>query len=656
MATTTRRANRYPVLADNPDVPRDIGNLAADLDDAPGYNAGLIAARPGSGRFIGDIYWATDDLAMGANGSPYVWQSSGWRLMSHANDPAAGTAGARTLGAGAAQAAAGNDSRLSDARIPTAHAASHRAGGSDALSSLALNGIQVRDVGEANNIRAARVLTAADFTALGLSAPFGLWNLGDLTDASGNTRTLVNKGSVTFGPGVRGAATEAAIFAGVTTQSLYNLDTGAGDALRLKSGSFGCWFRTAKRGTAMALVSKWGAAAANQLYILTIQGNVVTANVGDGTTTTPTAVGTTDVADERWHFAVATFDNNKLRVYVDGALESYVSFNGPIISAAADFNIGSNNANAGTAASLPFFGRIDEAFATGDVLSEEQVRNLYCARITHSLAVTPVRANVNVKRRRRGGVLQTTDFPSTPLRLYNFTAGALTDAGSNATAVAPGGGGTITDVNGADGLLGGGKYFAGAHTGLLSTDTGLPAGTTARSYGLWIKTAAVGAGIMMWGTVNTADAGLGQNANGTLISYSAADTMSGFTNCSDGFWHHVVIVEDNAAVDGLKRKMYIDGRLNATSTVLNAITLAGAGTFKIGARASIYGGHLDSVFVIGAVLTPEQVRALYNVGSQALASSPRSEGENIEAIEAASILATFDVLEGCDIIDLQVAA
>src|SRR3954468_7526284 len=116
---------------------------------------------------------------------------------------------------------------------------------------------QVLEVGQVGQIRAGRVLTPADFTNMGLSAPLGLWNLGNLNDSSGNARNLSNKGSVTFDTGITGAASEAAVFTGSTAQALYIADTGAADPFRIRTGSWGCWFRTAKRGTQQALVSKW---------------------------------------------------------------------------------------------------------------------------------------------------------------------------------------------------------------------------------------------------------------------------------------------------------------------------------------------------------------------------------------------------------------
>jgi len=137
---------------------------------------------------------------------------------------------------------------------------------------------QVRDIGESNQIRAGRVLTAADFTNIGLAAPAGLWNLSNVNDSSGNARTLTNKGTVPFGPGIAGAATEAAIFAGSTAQALYIADTGAADPFRIKTGSWGAWFRTAKRGTNQFVLTKTGGTTATANFEMGINtGNVPSA-------------------------------------------------------------------------------------------------------------------------------------------------------------------------------------------------------------------------------------------------------------------------------------------------------------------------------------------------------------------------------------------
>ena len=103
-----------------------------------------------------------------------------------------------------------------------------------------LAAVPVLDVGMSGQIRAGRQLAIADFTNMGLSAPIGLWNLSDLTDASGHGRALLNKGGVTFASGINGAANTAAQFQGNVNQALYISDTGAADPFRITVGSWGC--------------------------------------------------------------------------------------------------------------------------------------------------------------------------------------------------------------------------------------------------------------------------------------------------------------------------------------------------------------------------------------------------------------------------------
>ena len=93
----------------------------------------------------------------------------------------------------------------------------------------------VLDVGTLGQIRAGRQLTAVDFTGMGLSAPIGLYNLSDLSDASGNGRALLNKGAVPFGVGINGLVSTCAQYAGSSSQTLYISDTGAADPFRIKN-------------------------------------------------------------------------------------------------------------------------------------------------------------------------------------------------------------------------------------------------------------------------------------------------------------------------------------------------------------------------------------------------------------------------------------
>jgi Concanavalin A-like lectin/glucanases superfamily len=599
--STSRLALPYPTPTDSVDVPRDVQALANNLDPkASIFAQGTAAARPAAG-IAGRFYYATDTGVLSYD-SGTDWIASG-------------------------------------------------AGGGE---SSVLTQAAVLDVGMANQVRAGHQLAVADFTALGLSAPLGLWNLSDVNDSSGSGRNLTNKGGVPFGVGINGLAATAAVFAGSTGQALYIADTGAADPFRIRTGSWGCWLRTAKRGTTQVALSKWGGTVATSLFnVFVSSANVVAAQVGDGTTTYAGA-GVSDVADDRWHFALVTHDGTALRLYVDGMLEASVSA-AVIVNGAAPINVGGQAADASTANGAPFYGRVDEAFVTADVLSEDQVRALYCVKLAHGYAGTPMRVSLNVRRRRRGGALAVADFPTQPLRLHNFTGGSLGDEGSGGVALVNNGG--ALSVAAADGALGGAFSFAGAQS-LSATDAGLPAGTAARSYGCWFKTTLIaGVGLYGWGTFPTADARQSITSSGAIACYSGADAVAGPFVC-DGQWHFSVVTEDNAAGDGVRRKLYVDGRLVGASTVLTSLTLAGANRLRIGANptgADPFTGQIDGAFVCGYALTFEQVAALYAKGSQALALSPKNAGDHVEAIDATNVLATFDMLDSTAQVDLGVA-
>jgi hypothetical protein len=517
-------------------------------------------------------------------------------------------------------------------------------------------------VGIPNQIRAGRQLTAADFANIGLNAPAGLWNLSDLTDSSGSGRNLSNKGGVLFDTGINGLANTAAKFSGLATQALYISDSGAADPFRLRTGTIGCWFRTAKRGSYNMLVDKYGTTNQQDYSLMVTTTNVAQFSASpDGASNTIVCPGVSDVADDRWHFAVATFDGTCARLYVDGVLEgTLITPNISMMPGASPLNIGARGADASTNAAFQNWGRIDEAFVTQDVLTEDQVRNLYCAKISHTLGALPTRISLRIRRRRRGSAFVVADFSTQPLRLHNFSAGSLGDEGSNGQALTNNGGSVA--IAGADGTaLNSMLFYGGTPVTLSSTDAGLPSGTNPRSWGCWFKTQNAGAAsLLACGTTNQALIHIA--AGGSISSLSGADQITG-PNVADGEWHFVVAVEYNAVGgptdDGIKRKLYLDGKLVGISTVLNALTLAGANRFRIGSQSdgvtTPFTGDIDGVFVCGYALTSGEVRALYAKGSQVLAPSPKNSGDHVEAMSTTDILAMFDTLDSQHQIDLSVA-
>jgi hypothetical protein len=511
----------------------------------------------------------------------------------------------------------------------------------------------VLDIGLVGHIRAGRQLTAADFTNLGLSVPIGLWNLSDATDASGNGRSLLNKGGITFAAGLDGVASSAARFLGNASQGLYISDTGTNDPFRIKTGSWGCWFRTSRRGTDQRTMAKWSVAGTGAfLSWISAANNFGSTATSDGTTAY-NSVGVTDVADDRWHFGVTTYDGSLLRVYVDGTLEQAVSVGGPLFSSSGPFNIGSQLVDASQAAGVPMFGRIDEAFITADVLTDDQIRNLYCVKIPHTLGTIPTRSSLRVRRLRRAPALVAADFPTLPRRLHNFSAGSLGDEGANNVLLTNNG--SAVPVGGVDGVGLNAFHFAGGQS-LSGTDAGLPQGLAARSYGFWMKTLSQAAiATMGWGTVGNVGCYL---SAGVLYCVSGSDQITG-PFLADGVWHSIVVTEDDASIDTVKRKLYVDGRLVGASTGLQGIVLLGANRFRIGSwsdGATNFIGQLDAVFVCDYILSTEDVLRQYAKGTQPLLPSPKNVGDHVESCTATDIFATFDTLDTTFQIDLAVAA
>ena len=521
----------------------------------------------------------------------------------------------------------------------------------------------ILDIGMPNQIRAGRVLTLTDFTNIGLSAPEALWNFSNvLTDASGNNHTLTDRGSVTFIRGIDGQNSSCVQFNG--SNALYISDIGSGDAFRLRVGTFAAWVRTSKQATFQNIISKRG--PGSQIgYVLRIRDtNVASFGVSSSGTALLEVNGLSKICDDRWHFVVGVFDGILQSLYVDGILEASALRGSSgaefIFGSNEPFNIGGFNADLSTVPAEPHFGRIDEAFVTSEILSADNIFNLFCAKIPHTLAATPSGASLTVVRGSKGASLLPGDFPTTPLRLYNFSAGSLGNDGSNSgagLAVV----GTPVSVAGVDGTKGNAYNLNGAQR-FTATDTGLPGGTSSVSYGCWVKCSngtSSALYLITWGTTNgTNDTRLYISAGNITFAQGAGTPVTG-PFISDGQWHFVVVVEENSPVDGLKRKFYVDGRLIASSTALSSIAPGGANKFVIGsslASASNFIGEIDTVFVVDQVLMVTDINKLYIKSLYDHLPSPKNAGDHVQGMADDMLLVNFDTLNIEDKVSLKVMA
>lgn len=510
----------------------------------------------------------------------------------------------------------------------------------------------ILDIGMPGQIRAGRQLTLADFTNVGLGAPIGLWNFSNnLTDLSGGGHSLTDKGSVAFIRGIEGIDNTGVQFNGAN--ALYINDSGAADPFRVRVGTFAAWIRTAKQGVFQSILTKRG--AAGQLgYVLRIRDtNVASFAVSSSGTALLEVNGLSGICDNRWHFIVGVYDGILQSLYVDGILEaSALRGSGSadlIFGASSPLNLGSFGADAATAVSEPNFGRIDEAFVTSEVLTAEKIFSLYCAKIPHTLGAVPSGVSLNIYPGAKGASLLPGDFPTVPLRLYNFSAGSLGNEGSNPTSglsVV----GTPVSVAGVDGTKGNAFNLNGAQK-FIASDAGLPAGTSTVSYGCWVKCSngtSSALYIVTYGTTNGTNDTRMYLVQGNITFATGGGTPVTGPFVADGNWHFVVVVQENSPVDGLKRKFYVDGRLVASSTALNAIVLGGVNKFVIGsslASASNFVGEIDTVFVTDAALTLSDINLLYIKSLTDHLPSPKNAGDHIQSMSDTDLFVSFDTLD-----------
>jgi hypothetical protein len=110
----------------------------------------------------------------------------------------------------------------------------------------------------------------------------------------------------------------------------------------------------------------------------------------------------------------------------------------------------------------------------------------------------------------------------------------------------------------------------------------------------------------------------------------------------------------------LKMKLYIDGKLVGSNTVLAATVLSGR--FNIGANNETgvvnnpWNGQIDGVFITNYAMTPDEIAKLYAVGSVVLLGSPKNEGDHVEGVDATNLYMICDTLNSQNLIDILVAA
>lgn len=146
--------------------------------------------------------------------------------------------------------------------------------------------------------------------------------------------------------------------------------------------------------------------------------------------------------------------------------------------------------------------------------------------------------------------------------------------------------------------------------------------TTAYTSGAWIKTT-VSTASTIFSQHNTNLSGaykLSMNASGKAVGYLevSPNTVTGTTSINDGNWHHVV-----HSYDGITSQIYVDGKLDGSQympgTIPNSNTVFMVGaTNSAGILAERFNGSIDEVFLTAEVLSPDQIKTMYENGKRAI--------------------------------------
>jgi len=142
--------------------------------------------------------------------------------------------------------------------------------------------------------------------------------------------------------------------------------------------TIGCWFKTNNTGATKGLFQSfaYGALASAGIKLSISIANKMQAETGENSTANLTLNGTTVVTDNAWHYAVMTYQNNYLQVYLDGKIEisgyalppAYKATNYVRIGCTCDAGSDTNFMN----------GMIDDMFfINGYALGEKVIRDKY---------------------------------------------------------------------------------------------------------------------------------------------------------------------------------------------------------------------------------------------------------------------------------------
>lgn len=243
-------------------------------------------------------------------------------------------------------------------------------------------------------------------------------------DASSASQVGSFNGTDTAVTYTAGKFSNAATFNGTTSKIVI-----ADNASLKPTGEFtiGCWFKKTGAGTLKTIFQSYSAntnVAGFRLEVETT--NTLRFVIGKNTGTTSGTdyldfKGTTNVADNAHHYAVVSFRNNYVQVYVDGKLEISGYCITPAYAATNYVRVGCNNSS-GTDGQF-WDGQIDDLFLiNGYALDEKTIKAKYDAQTAQGTG------NITVDKYALITAVGAYSAPNTPITVWGGTDYSLANA------------------------------------------------------------------------------------------------------------------------------------------------------------------------------------------------------------------------------------
>ncbi len=207
------------------------------------------------------------------------------------------------------------------------------------------------------------------------------------------------------------------------------------------------------------------------------------------------------------------------------------------------------------------------------------------------------------------------------LRMDDVTAGDPDDLGSVGNTWTAEGNAAQTDA----GVIGKAFTFDGTGDFLdVSSPTGLPTGTTARTTAFWVRTSstAVQNTMLCYGgtTAGTKWCIATSGASSHLFLLVVAGNLQGTVIINDGKWHHITVsydpVRGNNVTDVL---IYVDGESDAISGSGSEVLQTSQDNLEVGIEtdgASFpFDGEMDDVRIYDRELSANEIKELYQLGT-----------------------------------------